>query len=367
MIKVIDIVYYSHTNITDPLLVLEKHSPSLGFADFLRDEIRMEFIMHMNYEGFEKIRGKSYTFFKGRNRFWHIPFKTHRYIKNQKPDIVIVEGLGFPLQVIFLKWKLGKNCRIFMQHHGEKPYTGIKRFLQILADESISSYLFTSLKNATEWINKKIIKNPYKCMEVLEASTHFKRLDRSRCQARLGITGNYNFLWVGRLNSNKDPITVLNAFRKFGLYHPNAKLYMIYQEEDLLDEITKKVRQSIVLEDAVKLVGRVNHSELVYWYSAANFYISGSHKEGSGYALLEAMACGCIPVVTAIPSFEKITSIGKYGFLFPPGDDNALALQLENLKALDIEPYREKVESWFRENLSFKSIADSLEKALTQE
>jgi hypothetical protein len=31
------------------------------------------------------------------------------------------------------------------------------------------------------------------------------------------------------------------------------------------------------------------------------------------------------------------------------------------------EPYREKVEGWFRENLSFKSIADSLEKALTQE
>ena len=36
-------------------------------------------------------------------------------------------------------------------------------------------------------------------------------------------------------------------------------------------------------------------------------------------------------------------------------------------KTLDIEPYREKVEGWFRENLSFKSIADSLEKALTQE
>jgi len=366
MIKVVDIVYHTHSGITNPLQVLDKHAPSLGFANYIREEIRIEFIIHMNYEGFKKINGNSYAFFRSRNRFWHIPLRTHRYIKNQNPNIVIVEGLGFPLQLIFLKWLLGKKCRVFVQHHGEKPFSGIKGFIQKIADYYINCYLFTSLKNATEWINKKIIKNPYKCREVLEASTHFKRMDRSKCQARLGITGNYNFLWVGRLNNNKDPITVLNAFRKFGLYHPNARLYMIFQEEDLLEAINEKIRQSVVLEDAVKLIGKVDHSDLVYWYSAVNFYISGSHKEGSGYALLEAMACGCIPVVTAIPSFEKITSVGKYGFLFPPGDDDALALQLENLKNLNIDSYRQKVESWFRESLSFKSIADSLGRVFNQ-
>ncbi len=366
MIKVIDIVYYSYNTITDPGVVLDRHAPSLGFANFIPEEIRMEFIIHMNHEGFEKIGGNNYAFFKSRNRFWYIPFKTHHYIKRKGPDIVIVEGLGFPLQVIFLKWLLGKKCRIFVQHHGEKPLTGIKGLLQKQADKSVHRYLFTSLQNGTEWVNKRIIRNAGKCKEVLEASTHFKRLDKSKCQARLGISGNYNLLWVGRLNSNKDPMTVLNAFRKFGLYHPNARLYMIFQEEDLLEEINAKIRQSVVLEDAVKLVGRIAHNELVYWYSAINFYISGSHKEGSGYALLEAMACGCIPVVTSIPPFEKITSFGKYGFLYPPGDDSALTLQLESLYSLDIESFRKKVENWFRDNLSFKNIATSLEQVFTQ-
>jgi glycosyltransferase involved in cell wall biosynthesis len=366
MIKVIDIVYYSHNEIRDPAIVLDKHAPSMGFACFIKDEYNIEFLIHMNHEGFRSIGGNSYAFFKSRNNFWHIPFKTHDYIKKQNPDIVVVEGLGFPLQVIFLKWLLGKKCRVFAQHHGERPYTGIKNLIQRQADRLIHGYLFTSVKNSSEWLAKKIIRDPGKCREVLEASTHFKRLDKSKSQTRLGVSGSQNYLWVGRLNSNKDPVTVLNAFRKFGLYHPNARLYMIFQEEDLLPEVKKRIRQSIVLEDAVKLVGRVNHNELACWYSAFNFYISGSHREGSGYALLEAMSCGCIPIVTSIPSYEKITCQGKYGFLYPPGNEDALASLLENTGSVQIETYRKQVEQWFLDHLSFKSIAGSLKEAFIQ-
>ena len=226
MIRVVDIVYYYHNEFNSPRQVLDKHSPSLGFADFLSGQFQIQFVKHLNYEGFEKIRGKTYAFFKSRNRFWHIPLKTHRYIKSQHPDIVIVEGLVFPLQIIFLKLTLGKTSRIIVQHHGEKPFNGIKVLFQKIADRNIQAYLFTSIKNATEWINRAVIRNPDKCREVLESSTYFKRQDKLKSQARLGISGIYNFLWVGRLNKNKDPLTVLKAFKKYGLFHPNARLYM---------------------------------------------------------------------------------------------------------------------------------------------
>jgi glycosyltransferase involved in cell wall biosynthesis len=366
MIKVVDIVYHHHSEFNGPLQVLEKHAHSLGFADFIHHSIQFIFIKHLDYNGIEYINGKVYAFFRGRNRFWHIPFKTHRYVKSQNPDIVIVEGLLFPLQLIMLKWSLGKNCRIIVQHHGEKPFEGIKGLFQKIADRNINAYLFTSYKNAAAWINKKIITNPYKCKEVQEASTNFIRKDKSKSQARLGISGAYNFLWVGRLNKNKDPFTVLEAFKKFGLYRPNARLYMIYQEDDLLVEIKNTIQKSIVLEDGVKLIGNVDHSELVYWFSAINFYISGSLAEGCGFALLEAMACGCIPIVTSIPSFEKITEKGKYGYLYPPGDREALAMLLEKLSILHIETERLKIENYFREKLSFKSIAERLGQVLNQ-
>ena len=356
MIKVVDIVYHHHSEFNQPLQVLEKHAPSLGFADFIQHSIQFIFVKHLDYNGIEYINGKAYAFFRGRNKFWHIPFKTHRYMKSQNPDIVMVEGLVFPLQLMSLKWTLGKNCRIIVQHHGEKPFKGIKGILQKMADRDINAYLFTSYKNATAWINKKIIKNPYKCKEVLEASTSFIRKDKIKSQVRVGMTGAHNFLWVGRLNKNKDPLTVLKAFKKYGLYHPNARLYMIYQEEDLLEEIKNKIQQSIVLEDAVKLIGKADHRELLYWYSAANFFISTSLSEGSGYALLEAMACGCIPVVTAIPSFEKITEKGNYGYLFPTGDAETLADLLETLILFQSKKKDKELKNIFMRNSALKAL-----------
>jgi len=112
MIKVVDIVYHHHSEFNKPLQVLEKHAPSLGFADFIQKSIQFIFVKHLNYNGVEYINGKAYAFFRGGNRFWHIPFKTHRYIRSQHPDIVLVEGLIFPLQLMLLKWMLNKNCRI---------------------------------------------------------------------------------------------------------------------------------------------------------------------------------------------------------------------------------------------------------------
>ncbi len=361
-----DIVYHHHGEFHMPSQVLEKHAPSLGFADFTHPAVQLVFVKHLDYDGFDSMHGHGFAFFKSRNGFWHIPFKTHKYVKSQHPDIIIVEGLLFPFQLIWLKWMLGKNIRIIAQHHGEKPFSGIKGLLQKMADRYINAYLFTSAKNASAWINNKIISNPGKCKEVLEASTHFRRIKKSVARSGLGISGAFNFLWVGRLNKNKDPLTVLTAFRKYCLYHPGAKLYMIYREDVMLEEIKTKISQHIILQEAVRLVGKQEHEELIAWYSAIDFYISGSREEGSGYALLEAMACGCIPVITSIPSFIKITENGKYGFLYPPGDTESLTQVLENLSAVDIDTERTRIEDYFQEKLSFKSIAENLNQVFAQ-
>jgi glycosyltransferase involved in cell wall biosynthesis len=365
MIKVVDIVYYCHNEYNTPQQVLDKHRPAFGFADFISKLVDIQFVKHLDYNGIEKINGMLYAFFRSRNRFWYIPITTHRYIKSQNPDIVIVEGLIFPLQLMLLKFTLGKKCKFVVRHHGEKPFRGVKGFCQKLADSFINSYLFTSFDNASEWINT-VIKDPRKCKEVLEATTYFSRNDRIKSQARVGITGVYNFLWVGRLINKKDPFTILKAFEKYARLHPDARLYMIYQEEDLLGGIINLIKQSVVLEQTVKLVGKVDHKELVYWFSAANFYISGSHAESSSYALLEAMACGCIPLVTAIPSFKKITAKGKYGFLYPPADVEALTALLNSFDKIQIDACRAEVEKYFKENLDFKNIADTLYHVLTQ-
>ena len=58
--------------------------------------------------------------------------------------MAIVSGLHFPLQVIQLRLNLGKKVKIIAQNHAEKPFTGIKKYLQRMADQCINAYFFAS-------------------------------------------------------------------------------------------------------------------------------------------------------------------------------------------------------------------------------
>ena len=361
MLKLIDLVYHSHHEITDAALVIEKHRPASGFAEYLDGSIDIEFIKHLDYQGSQHVNGIRYRFFKKRkNGFLNIPFATHRYIKQQNPDIIIVEGLIFPLQLIALKLKMRKDCWFIAQHHGEKPFKGLKRIFQKTADYFIDTYLFTSTENADEWISKNIIRDKNKCKALQEASTDFVRQDKQVGFERTAIKGSPIFLWVGRLDQNKDPLTLLKGFGSYLKNAAGAKLYMIFQTEELLYEVKKMIAENALLQNSVVLVGKVEHADLPYWFSAADFFVSASHKEGSGYALIEAMACGCIPVVSDIPSFRKITGEGEAGILFPPGNVEALELALKNTGRINIPAQSKKISEYFQSRLSYKNIADDL-------
>jgi glycosyltransferase involved in cell wall biosynthesis len=135
---------------------------------------------------------------------------------------------------------------------------------------------------------------------------------------------------------------------------------MIYQEQDLLPEITAFIRHHPGLDKGVSLLGWKSREEMATWYSAADFYISASHMEGSGYALLEALACGCVPVVSDIPPFRKITREGHLALLFQAGDPQSLLACLKRLAAIDLPDRSEAIREHFTRELSFQAIADKL-------
>ena len=174
------------------------------------------------------------------------------------------------------------------------------------------------------------------------------------------MSGHFNFLWVGRLNVNKDPMTVLTGFEKYAALNSAARLYMIFGENDLLETVQQKIRESELLNKTVTLAGKVAHPELPDWYSAADYFVSGSHREGGGYALTEAMACGCIPVVTDIPPFMKALGEGKIGYHYHPGNAEELFGVLSSLRQEDQQQESLAAQNHFREHLSAKAIAKTL-------
>lgn len=360
--KLINIVYHAHHDLSTARQVIEKHAPTFGYVPYISDRLNVQLIKHYREEAKEETDGVPVLFFRRRNGFWSIPFATHRYIVSARPDFILVEGFIFPLQVIALKLALRKHCKIIVQHHGESPYRGYRKVFQKIADRCIDAYLFTSNGNSRKWIERGVIRKKEKCYEVLGASTCMSGSGKQHCRELLHMEQGALFLWVGRLNENKDPLTVLRAFSAYLLFNSRARLYMIFHTAELLAAVKQALHDDPRLRAAVSLVGQVPHEALAVWYSAADFYISASHRESCGYALLEAMACGCIPIVTRIPSFRKITADGEVGFLYPPGDSDSLFAILKSLPLTELDKHSGKVLQHFDRNLSFRNIAADMYK-----
>ena len=358
MIKLTDLTLYCNTAYKDPSELIINQQESLGYAFHLKDRLRINIIKHTTFQEAVTVDSVQFNFFKGNNRFGYLSSKTVLHLRSDPPDIILLQGLIFPLQVLLLRLLLGKKPVIIAQHHGELPSSGYKGRLQKLADKFISAYLFTSLGNAKIWLENELISNAAKCLEILEASTPFVKQNKDLSKIKTGLTGKWNFLWVGRLNANKDPLTVLRGFEKYLVVNPLAELYMFFHTDEMIAAIKTFISNNPFLLRAIHLSDFIEHGDLQDWYSAVDFFISGSHREGSGFALIEAMSCGCIPVITDIPTFIKIS--GNNAIIYQAGNSEQLFQALLTLDHINREEMSDKIVHFFKRELSFKAIADQI-------
>lgn len=295
---------------------------------------------------------------KKKNIKWHIPFKLHKDIISLNPDIIYVQSLLQMYFLIFLVPFLKKTTKILVHHHAEKPPSFIKSLLLKCGDNFVDQYFFTSKEMANEWVGKKIISSKDKITEMVEGSTSFL-YDTT-------ITRKTNsFLWVGRLDKNKDPITIIKAFKNHLNICPEAKLTMVFSADTLLKEITLLINEDALAKKQVILKGELPHKEMERLYNKHVFFILGSHYEGGSFALIEAMACGCIPIVSNIPANKSMTNNGACGFLFSVGNSKDLERCLTLATTINKEEYRNKSLKVFEEKLSYQAIANTLHKTIT--
>lgn len=364
--QLIDVTFYAVDNFSSGKDLLQAFLPSHGYAAHLPAGTKVQFIHLASHNETLHYNGIKHVLFKGRNHFGYISFTTLRYIKRQRPQVVLLQGLGFPIQAIMLRLWLGRKVIILAQHHAERPYRGIKKLFQQVADKCITAYLFTARKNAQEWFDEHIITNTAKYNQLLELSTYFTPVNKQEARALLNMSDADIFLWVGRLEKNKDPLTVLRGFEKYITVNNNAVLYMVYQQDNLLANVKAILQANPALRQKVVLAGKKNRDELPAWFSAADYYLSGSHREGSGTALIEAMACGCIPVVTDIAAFNAITFDGSFGLRYTAGDADSLFNTLCMLSSINKQYMSASIMRHFEEQLSFKAIANRLTSICTK-
>jgi len=83
---------------------------------------------------------------------------------------------------------------------------------------------------------------------------------------------------------------------------------------------------------SVRRIDAVASEATSQWYAWADVFLLASRLEGMNVALLEAMAHGCVPVVSDVASgTREVIGDGDNGFLFPIGDVTAATDRLEEL------------------------------------
>ncbi len=360
MLKFADITFFANCEYTDTDALLAAQHSSHNYVPFLKEKTDLRMIKHLSGNAIKVLPRPGYVFFKGRNHFFYMPFAALRYLKKWEPDVVLVQGMQFPFQILLLRLFLKKHVKLLVKNQGDLSPGFLKRLLWKLADPYINIYLFTSYGNAESWVKTGVIRDSSKIHELPVTYTDFVKQDKLECQKKLGWAEGTHYITVGRLNENKDPLTIVAAFSQIASEDPKSYLHIVFQTSELLEKMCNYIGSNPHLQRCVLLHGKVPYTALPVWYSASDFFLSASHSEGGNTALLESMACGCIPVVTAIPSAMKVSCNGKFAFHFPPGDCFGMVRAIRAAATVDRLAFENKMRQYFEKELSLLAVVDQL-------
>ncbi len=146
-------------------------------------------------------------------------------------------------------------------------------------------------------------------------------------RVRLGLTAAPLMLFVGRLNPQKAPFVLLEAFKRLVARHPDWQLLFV-GEGPLRSSMTEWVTKHR-LNSNVHFAGwRPDVPQLL---KAADVLVLPSLWEGMSNIVLESMASGLPVVVSRVEGTEELIRDGETGLLATPGSVEEVEQQIEKV------------------------------------
>lgn len=270
-----------------------------------------------------------------------------------KAQVLHVHGLGFAEDAFAISRCLPR-LPILFQDHADRPPRWWRRSRWRHWYAAAAGVAFTATELAQPFTAAGLFDAQTRLFAIPESSCRFALGDRLHARAETGLYGDPCVVWVGHLNAGKDPLTVLEGVAQATSQLPYLQLWCAFGNAPLLGEVGRRIADDPRLNGRVHLLGRVPHERIERLMQSADLFVSGSRAESCGYALLEAMACGAVPVVTDIPSFRALTGHGRVGELWPCGDSRQLADALQRTYQRGTSPAQ--VRAHFDESLSFAAV-----------
>jgi len=151
----------------------------------------------------------------------------------------------------------------------------------------------------------------------------FHLADRSAARAELAVDEKDELvLFVGRLDTAKGIVELLEAFASLASRRPNLRLAYVGDGPGR-EQLRCKVKD-LALGGRVRLADACPSEKVPRWLAAANVLALPSYSEGCPNVVIEALSCGRPVIATNVGGIPELVN-EKSGILVAPRDSRALA------------------------------------------
>lgn len=212
----------------------------------------------------------------------------------------------------------------------------------IACSKSISNMFLESKKYSIEYIQNGV--------DIERYSSKYNKI-KLREELKLPINKQI-FISVGHLSTRKDPLTIINAFKKID------DGFLIFLGKGDLDQVCIN---TIDNNKNIKLIGFVNN--VTEYLQAADYFISASKAEGLPNTVMEAMACGLPCILSDIEPHKEILEFNNLaGLTFKVGSEEDLRSKINIIQANSYDKVSYNARKLIEENLNAEIMSQKYQK-----
>jgi glycosyltransferase involved in cell wall biosynthesis len=192
---------------------------------------------------------------------------------------------------------------------------------------AVSDEIASELRQRLPTRANDIVVRPY----AVESPAHFQRYYTQPGEP-------LKLVYAARLqHRQKRVFDLVSLVELLGQRRVNFTLQVIGEGED---EHELRARFSQLAPDIARRIvftGRLPHEQMPRIWTESDICLLVSEYEGTSITMLEAMAHGCIPVVTKVSGTARVITPGENGYVVNVGDLSGMAAILEQLAALRLQ------------------------------
>ena len=167
----------------------------------------------------------------------------------------------------------------------------------------------------------------------------------------------YDIIYVGRFEGVKGIRKLAHALTHLIECQPDVRIRLV-GDGSLRDDVERILRDGGAHEQ-VELTGWVDHDEIPAHLAKSRLLVLPSESEGVPKTVLEAMACGTVPVATPVGGVPDAVTDGETGILLTDNDPATIARALDRtLDREDLDEMATHAQAYVRDAHSYEATVE---------